>query len=259
MPQARPQAPSSPCPGPASRTRCLLLPRQVGCRLPHPSNVPRDHHRMDGTVTLSTVELSSFGSRPVSGLARVVGLEPTTSGFGDRRATRCTSPPRVGDAATCRMFGSQARRWAWMFGSQARRSVATQRERRPVRDIGGRRRSGSLDAIARRATDSARPTAPMGRTGWTTIQGRRVGSGRRPRVGPPRRADRATTSRPTTTSDSTPQNPWLHLPAVESTAPRYRLQSISRRELPPIPGCRRIATAFRAPDVQRRQRIVCPL
>jgi hypothetical protein len=75
--------------GPASRTRCLLLPRQAGYRLPHPRRSTRPGCARTGRhVVPSTVEISSNthpSDRPR--IARVTGLEPVTRGFGDRCST----------------------------------------------------------------------------------------------------------------------------------------------------------------------------
>lgn len=80
-----------------------------------------------------------------------------------------------------------------------------EKRNRPVRGLGGRC-SETLGAYARRAAGSG-----------ANNHRRRVGSGWRPQAGPPRRADRATASKATTSSNSAPSPTVAHVTVIEGT------------------------------------------
>jgi hypothetical protein len=79
---------------PESRTPRFLLPMQA--RSPCRSH-PKGPGRCRGVYHAVRCGVLKVQSPAHGRVAWVVGLEPTTSGFGDRCATRCTSPILVAD------------------------------------------------------------------------------------------------------------------------------------------------------------------
>jgi hypothetical protein len=135
-------------PGPASRTRCSLLPKQAGFRLPRPGC--RQHVGVLPDFIPSTVELSNDRRRPWPGLARVAGVEPATHGVGSRcspwlsytrsmcwvawKRKRRPVPVRVGGAVAS---GGRATCAAWAGRSSARRGTRPLDRMACARSVGG--------------------------------------------------------------------------------------------------------------------------